>query len=115
MNFTIKAHGDVSRSTGAPLPKELPFMQRNPSNVALSLIVAAAVGAIFSTKSLADWSPNNPADRAAAKWVQLPNLNSTGMDVLDTIQPISPVPSQWKTLADDFLCTQSGPITDAHI
>lgn len=88
---------------------------RVSSRRALALIVAAAFVTINSTQAFADWNPANPFDRAAAKWVQLPDLNPTGMDVLDTIQPISPVPSQWKTLADDFLCTQSGPITDAHI
>jgi hypothetical protein len=89
-------------------------MQRNFKTFALVLFVAVAFCSM-STLSLADWDPNNPADVARAKWIQLPDLTSTGMDVLDTIQPISPIPSQWKTLADDFLCTQSGPITDAHI
>jgi hypothetical protein len=40
-----------------------------------------------------------------AKWEQLPDLTN-GLDVRAT----SP-----KILADDFLCTQSGPITDIHI
>jgi hypothetical protein len=82
----------------------------------LFAIVALFV-ALFAlaTPAVADWDPNNPADVAKAKWIQLPDLSPNGLDVLDTIQPISPVPSMWKTLADDFLCTQSGPITDAHI
>jgi hypothetical protein len=117
MSSTIKASRDTSRSTGAPLPKGTAIMQRNLSNIALALIVAAAFGTIFSTQSFADWNPNNPFDQAKAKWVQLPDLNPTGMDVLDTLQPNAPVPPgpQWKTLADDFMCTQSGPIIDAHI
>jgi hypothetical protein len=49
----------------------------------------------------ADWIPGQPA-----KWVQLPDLSSTGMDVLATHPNV---------LADDFLCTQTGPITDIHI
>jgi hypothetical protein len=89
-------------------------MLRKFSTVALAVLVAVAFCSM-PTLSFADWDPNNPADVAKAKWIQLPDLNPTGMDVLDTIQPISPVPSQWKTLADDFICTQSGPITDAHI
>ena len=44
----------------------------------------------------------------------MPDLNPTGLDVLDTLQPFGEQP-QWKILADDFLCTQSGPITDIHI
>ncbi len=91
-------------------------MQRNFKIFALVLIVAAAVCSM-STLSLADWDENNPADFARAKWIQRPDLSTTGMDVLDTIQPVFTVPPgpQWKTLADDFQCTQSGPITDAHI
>ena len=90
-------------------------MQRKISQVALMLTLATC--SVISTRSFADWDPNNPLDAAKAKWIQLPDHNPTGMDVLDTLQPFAPVPPgpQWKTLADDFLCTQSGPITDAHI
>ena len=86
------------------------------TNISFSLVVfTTAVICTLSSRAFADWDANNPVDQAKAKWVQLPDLKPTGMDVLDTIQPISPIPSQWKTLADDFLCTQSGPIIDAHI
>jgi PEP-CTERM motif len=51
--------------------------------------------------ALADWNFGDPA-----KWVQPPDLSPQGLDVLAT-QP--------KILADDFLCTQTGPITDIHI
>lgn len=50
---------------------------------------------------LADWTPADPA-----KWVQLPDLSPAGIDVYAT----NP-----KVLADDFLCTQTGLITDIHI
>jgi hypothetical protein len=92
------------------------LMQRKSSQVAFVLLVAALSSSV-PQRSFADWDPNNPADQAAAKWIQLPNVTPTGMDVLDTLQPFAPVPPgpQWKSLADDFLCTQSGPITDAHI
>ncbi len=91
-------------------------MQRNQANIALGLIITAAF-CILSTPSRADWDRNNPADVAKAKWVQLPDLSITGLDVLDTLQPNAPTPPgpQWKILADDFRCTQSGPITDVHI
>src|SRR5690348_3688625 len=86
------------------------LMQRHTSQVALVLSLAAF--SFISTRSYADWDQNNPIDAARAKWIQLPDVNPTGMDVLDTLQPFAPVPPgpQWKTLADDFLCTQSGPI-----
>ncbi len=48
-----------------------------------------------------DWTPGDDY-----KWVQLPDLTPNGMDVR-TFAPIM--------LADDFLCTNSGPITDIHI
>lgn len=51
--------------------------------------------------AVADWIPTDPA-----KWVQLPDLDLTGIDVYAT----SP-----KVLADDFLCTQPELITDIHI
>jgi len=40
------------------------------------------------------------------KWVQNPDLATTGMDVNAT---------QLFVLADDFLCTQTGPLTDVHV
>lgn len=48
----------------------------------------------------ADWPNNNPT-----KWVQLPDLLQ-GVNIHAT-QPV--------ILADDFLCTFTGPITDIHI
>jgi len=45
------------------------------------------------------------------KWEQLPDKNWTGMDImvnLDTEQFN-------RTLADDFLCTSTGPISDVHL
>jgi hypothetical protein len=55
----------------------------------------------------ADWNPGEPA-----KWFQLPDLQN-GMDVLATFS-VNGNPYH-KILADDFLCTQTGPITDIHI
>jgi hypothetical protein len=46
------------------------------------------------------------------KWEQLPDLSPTGMDVDATFQPDNPPPL---LLADDFLCTETGYITDIHI
>jgi len=55
----------------------------------------------FAMTASADWDPGQPA-----KWVQLPDLDPTGIDVNATEPHI---------LADDFLCTEHGPITDIHI
>jgi hypothetical protein len=68
---------------------------------------AALVGAVYTAH--ADWDPGQPA-----KWVQLPDLTPNGLDVLAS--HINATPLQYnKILADDFLCTGSGLITDIHI
>ena len=46
----------------------------------------------------------------APKWEQLPDLHSTGVDVYAQSPPGPPV-----VVADDFLCTTTGPITDVDI
>ena len=112
INQTRRAASNPRQSTGVPFKTGIKLMQRKRNHIALILSVAAAL-CLASTSVFADWDQTNPVDQAAAKWVQLPNITNGGMDVLDTLQNI--VPGQWKTLADDFLCTQSGPITDAHI
>jgi hypothetical protein len=55
--------------------------------------------------------PNEPA----VKYVQLPDLGTTGVDV-DATKDTSGS-SQWgpQILADDFLCTTTGAITDIHV
>ena len=47
-----------------------------------------------------------PGGGTPSKWVQLPDLSSLGLDV-KTSYP--------KILADDFLCTSSGPVTNIQI
>jgi len=60
-----------------------------------------------SQAALADWDQTMPA-----KWVQAPDLSSTGLDVRCGKNPTDPYT---KVLADDFLCTETGPITSIHI
>jgi hypothetical protein len=63
------------------------------------------------TAGQADWNPGQPA-----KWVQLPDLSLTGMDVYDTRWPqTNPTSTQFKILADDWRCTSVDPVTDIHI
>ena len=67
--------------------------------VVLSLVaVPAAV--------LADWNPGD-----CSKWEQLPDLSEFGLDIRASANLIPP-PLE---VADDFLCTESGFITDIHI
>lgn len=62
------------------------------------LVLAVAVTAS------AHWDESMPA-----KWVQLPDLAPTGIDVNCTETDPTYI------LADDFLCTETGPINDIHI
>jgi hypothetical protein len=66
---------------------------------AIAVIVIAMVAVPAAV--LAHWDPSQPA-----KWVQFPDLSPTGIDVNA---------SQEFILADDFECTEPGPITDIHI
>lgn len=50
------------------------------------------------------WNPNDPA-----KWVQMPDVSPTGMDIR-----VDSADNNSRILADDFQCTQTGPITDVH-
>ncbi len=64
------------------------------------LMAVAVCGWVVSAQ--ADWDPQNPDPDT--KWVQLPDWN--GWDV----NAVSP-----NVLADDFLCTETGVITDVHL
>ncbi|MFH1501934.1 MAG: FlgD immunoglobulin-like domain containing protein [Candidatus Eisenbacteria bacterium] len=68
-----------------------------------SILVVTVILAIAVTAS-AHWDESMPA-----KWVQFPDLAPTGMDVNCTEADPNYI------LADDFLCTETGRITDIHI
>jgi len=61
------------------------------------LLLAGLLGTV--SPALADWIPGD-----STKWVQMPNPNGYNVN---TTNPYF--------LADDFLCTRTGPITDVHI
>ena len=65
-------------------------------------LIVLAVILSLAIPAAADWNMEDPA-----KWVQLPDLAPTGMDVNASFP--------YYILADDFLCTEIGPITDIHI
>jgi len=50
------------------------------------------------------WIPGDPA-----KWIQMPDVSDTGIDIRDDVGD-----GKLRRLADDFRCTQTGPITDVH-
>jgi hypothetical protein len=65
----------------------------------LPVLVVALLALAWT--AAADWDPTMPA-----KWVQLPDETSNGIDVNATYGYI---------LADDFECTETGPVTQIHI
>jgi hypothetical protein len=81
----------------------------------LSVVTVGAVTLTLCAAGIArgDW---DPGEYHKMHYPQLPDLTPTGLDVLATYDPTSTGPQGplWKTLADDFLCTQSGPISDIH-
>lgn len=63
-----------------------------------SFIVALAACAVLAAPAWADWSPGDPF----TKWQQLPDPNGWDVDVVTD------------TVYDDFLCNETGPISDIH-
>jgi len=61
-----------------------------------------------------DYKVDIVTEGSSLKWEQLPDLSPTGMDVDATFQPENPE-NPPLLLADDFLCTETGNITDIHI
>lgn len=90
------------------------------SRMAFAVLAALGLGLIgFAPVAKADW---NPGDPYKMHFPQLPDLTPNGVDVLATyggywFNPASQSYVQLgnKVLADDFMCTQTGPITDIHI
>jgi hypothetical protein len=85
-----------------------PFVHRR-KNVQTILKITTALVLLFLVLSpaYADWVPGMPA-----KWVQMPDETSQGIDVNATWKGTFPYV---KTVADDFLCKDTGLITDIHI
>jgi hypothetical protein len=81
----------------------------------LSGVVLFAFSSLVVTSTVwADWDPGDPYKM---HYPQLPNL-ADGLDVLagPWVPGGSDLPSYYeKFLADDWLCTESGPVTDIHI
>lgn len=77
----------------------------------LSLVLSVVALTAMAVGARGDWNPGDPA-----KWVQLPDLSTTGMDVYDTRWPAeNPTSTTFKILADDWRCTSVDPVTDIHI
>src|SRR2546422_4454821 len=57
---------------------------------------------LVATPAQAHWPNTN-----ATKFVQMPDLSTNGMDIFFVNYPT--------ILADDFVCTNTGPVTDVHL
>ena len=66
---------------------------------------------LFAAAAQADW---NVGDPYKMHYPQLPDTTPTGLDVLAGQQTPN-AGTAFKIVADDFLCTETGPITDIHI
>jgi hypothetical protein len=67
----------------------------------IGFLMAVAV-CVWAVSARADWDPQNPDPDT--KWVQLPDLNGWDVNVTGP-----------NVLADDFMCTETGVITDVHL
>lgn len=83
-------------------------------NVELMLVCAMAVLVGAAPFAFGDW---DEGDTHKMHWPQLPDLNTTGMDVLAGPLSADPVNQLYYEifLADDFQCSADGPITGIHI
>jgi hypothetical protein len=81
------------------------------SAVVCALAVGAGMG-LLTRAVRADWVVGDPYKM---HYPQLPDLTDMGLDVLATIQQQPVVNPQWKVLADDWKCTESGAVDDIHI
>ena len=86
------------------LPKRLFVNVRSHFGSAFALLLLLA-----ATPVQAHWPNTN-----ATKWVQLPDVSTNGIDVLAAWLP-GAAGNKPLVLADDFLCRQTGPVTDIHI
>ena len=63
---------------------------------------------LLALPASADWNRGQPY-----KWLQGPDMSTNGMDIrVDCVDSPTVVP---RFLADDFLCTSTGPITGIHL
>ena len=77
---------------------------------------------VSGSAARADWDPNNPlvpqqSTNHKMHWPQMPDLTLNGLDVLagPIAYPAGSGEPYEKFLADDWGCTQTGPVTGIHI
>ena len=78
----------------------------------VTVTACASALTVFTVPAAADW---NPGDPYKMHYPQLPDLSPAGLDVLAGPKPTTADQPYEKFLADDWMCTGSGPVTDIHI
>lgn len=76
--------------------------------------VRALLAAVLATVLMASWAAGDWNSGDPYKWLQDPDLTTMGMDVNATAGETGD-PLYRYIVADDFLCTVTGPITDIHV
>ncbi|MBM4019398.1 MAG: PEP-CTERM sorting domain-containing protein [Planctomycetes bacterium] len=81
----------------------------------IQLLAAGMTVAVLAGSAAAHWIEGMPF-----KWVQLPDMRQDGwgidVNATDVNPPgVGPSGQPARVLADDFLCTSTGPITEIHI
>lgn len=78
-----------------------------------NLLCAAAVGMGLAAVALADWDLTDPYKMERP---MLPDETQSGRDVLASYVAVDPQqPIFAKIIADDWRCSETGPVTDIHI
>ena len=81
---------------------------------AIQRAAAVLAGVMFLAGALPGWAQPCCPDNGGVKYLQPPDLVN-GVDVNATFSPTDPIDNYHWVLADDFPCTNSGPITDIHL
>lgn len=74
-------------------------------------LMAVVAVILLAAPATADW---DEGDDYKMHYPQMPDVLN-GMNVLASTYPLHLAPTIQKVLADDWMCTESGPITDIHI
>jgi hypothetical protein len=90
-------------------------------SLTIAFVAIILVWALFSIAAADERSQAAPVpaetqaalqSKADLKWIQMPDLDPTGMDVSGTCPGFS---GQCDVLADDFLCDETGAVTEIHV
>jgi len=82
---------------------------KKPAHIILVLVLVASIMIGTVATVLAHWEPGAPN----TKWVQMPDVDDYPTALCCTY--FSGAPPWIGLAADDFLCTETGPITDIHV